>query len=223
MSDGLTEILSRNEFRPRGKSLLERFSDWLGDILDRVLDPIAAPSVGSTSVLDWLVVAFLAAMVVVVVVRLTRTVRSGTGARRVDRPAPARTRSARAWLQEAEAHEREGAWRQALRCRYRELLATLVERRVVTDIEGRTSGEYRSEACARLPHIAEPFADATELFEAAWYGNEVIGPNDTVRFRALADRVLVLAGRRPGVPDDTDNERPPAAESGAEQPGRPTP
>lgn len=199
--DKLTEVLSRREFQPRGTSLLDRLSDRLGDILDRLLDPLSAPSIGSASVIDWLVMAALAVVVLLVVVRLTRTVRSGTVGRREGEASLAMPRSARAWLQEAEAHERDGAWREALRCRYRELVASLVERHVITDTAGRTAGEYRSEAGARLPHIAQPFAEATDLFEAAWYGNVAMGPNDTTRFRVLADRVLVLAGRRPDPSD----------------------
>jgi hypothetical protein len=102
-------------------------------------------------------------------------------------------RPAAAWRIEAEAHERNGEWRQALRCRYRALVADLARRGVLEEIPGRTAGEYRAELSGALPSAAPPFAGATELFERAWYGHGPTGATDTDRFRDLADRVLESA------------------------------
>jgi len=199
--DRLVEILSRKEFRPRSKSLVERFANWVGDVLDRLFSPFSRPSVGSLSALDWVATAVLAALVVVVVIRLTRTMRSGAGRRREPSAPLVTKRTARAWRREAEDHERTGAWRQALRCRYRALLAELIDRSVVADVAGRTAGEYRAEARRRLPSLGEPFSGATDLFEAAWYGNEAVGPDEARRFQALADEALAVAGPGTGRAD----------------------
>ncbi len=199
--DRLVEILSRKEFRPRSRSFVERFLSWVGDVVERLFSPFSRPSVGSLSALDWLVTAVLAALVVVLVIRLTRTMRLGAGRRREQSAPPVTRRTARVWRREAEDHERTGAWRQALRCRYRALLAELIDRSVVADVAGRTAGEYRAEARRRLPSLEEPFSGATELFEAAWYGNQAIGPDETRRFQALADQALAVAGPRTGPVD----------------------
>ena len=46
-----------------------------------------------------------------------------------------------------------------------------------------------------VERIAGAFADATELFEHAWYGDATTGPSETERIRALTDRVREAATR----------------------------
>jgi hypothetical protein len=109
------------------------------------------------------------------------------------RAAPRRT--AVDWRKEAERLEQAGEWKGGLRCRYRALVAELVERDILRDVPGRTAGEYRAELRDHAPGAAVPFAGASELFERAWYGDLPTGPDETERFRALADDVLVGSGR----------------------------
>ncbi|MBV9410730.1 MAG: DUF4129 domain-containing protein, partial [Acidimicrobiia bacterium] len=94
------------------------------------------------------------------------------------------------WRAEAEAHERAGEWRQAVRCRYRALVADLAGRGILNEVPGRTAGEYRRELGDALPAASPQFAGATELFEGAWYGHRPTGEADAAHFRDLADRVL---------------------------------
>src|SRR6266508_687309 len=99
-------------------------------------------------------------------------------------------RSAAEWRAEAEAHEAAREWRQAVRCRYRALVADLASRGVVEEVPGRTSGEYRGEVSRNLPNASEAFAGATEVFDRAWYGRQPTGEGEATSFRDLAGRVL---------------------------------
>ncbi len=188
----IAEILSRKEFRPSTKSIFERFSEWLNGLLDDFINPIMNPTGGPTW-LRMLVMLALVILVVFVVVRLTRTMRSRAKASSESHASTLTRRTGREWRQEAEKHERAGAWRDALRCRYRALLVELVNRSVVGDVPGRTAGEYRIEAQHRLPLLKEPLKGATDLFEAAWYGNEPVGFDESQIFQELADQVVAVA------------------------------
>jgi hypothetical protein len=99
------------------------------------------------------------------------------------------------WQAEALAHESAGEWREALRCRYRAMVAALAARGLIDEVPGRTSGEYRAVVTRSVPGAAPDFSGATELFERAWYGGKPTGPEDSARFRELSERVLVGAGR----------------------------
>jgi hypothetical protein len=106
-------------------------------------------------------------------------------------------RPATAWAAEAARLEAEGRWRDALRCRYRALVAGLAGAGVVEEIPGRTAGEYRLLVRQSRPAVDEPFGGATDQFERAWYGEADTGPDDTAAIRALADRVAAGTGTAP--------------------------
>ncbi|MBV8159357.1 MAG: DUF4129 domain-containing protein [Acidimicrobiia bacterium] len=137
-------------------------------------------------------VAAVVAVVVFVAWRLASGVTRDAGGPVV--VSGSRARPGTEWRTEAEAHERAGEWRQAVRCRYRALVADLAGRGVLHEIPGRTAGEYRAELGDNLPVAAPPFTGATELFEGAWYGRRGTAAEDAARFRELADRVLEAAG-----------------------------
>jgi len=162
--------------------------DWIGRLFDRLTG-----AAGPGSVVGLIIVAAAVAVVVVLLARFARSVQRDrvSGVRvsgQVGRPATD-------WRAEAAAHEAAGRWRDALRCRYRALVADLAARGLVDEIPGRTSGEYRREVAASLPDAAPEFSDATDLFERAWYGAAPAGPEENERFVGLADRVLSGAGR----------------------------
>ena len=69
-------------------------------------------------------------------------------------------------------------------------MADLAERGILEEVPGRTAGEYRSELSLAAPGVAREFAGATDLFEAAWYGNRPTGEPEAGLFRDLAGRVL---------------------------------
>jgi hypothetical protein len=191
------EILRRPEFRPPRRSVLLAAWHWLVTQLDKFLNQLfggggAGPSWGGV-----IVVAVVAAVVIgLVVITVTRRGRGGRVPRAtgvvVRRHGP--TRGPAEWRAEAAAHEAAGRWRDALRCRYRALVAELTGRGVVEEIPGRTSGEYRQDVAAVVPAAGRAFDGATDLFEQAWYGDRPIGRDDQAAFDDLARRVLTPAG-----------------------------
>jgi hypothetical protein len=180
------EILARPEYRPPEKSWLESAVEWIDETLRTFLNSLL--SGGAGSIVAWGVLATLVLVVVALIVRVSRTMQ----------PVPVHAlatepelrRSAVDWRAEAERLEASGAWKDALRCRYRSLVAELVERHVLRDVPGRTTGEYRVELRENAPAVGSPFSGASELFERAWYGDQPTGPDENERFRALADDVL---------------------------------
>src|SRR5205814_6156127 len=159
------------------------------DILDWLARTLA--TVAGAGIVAWIMLAVILVLVALVALRIVREVSrdpaSGVSVQAV------RRRPAADWRAEAEAHERAGEWRQALRCRYRALVADLAGRGLLDEIPGRTAGEYRSELAVAVPAAGPPFAGATELFERAWYGGRSTGAGDADRFRHLEAEVLEAA------------------------------
>ena len=183
----MDEILARPEFRQPGKPLLQRI---LEEIERRIGDVFEAlTSGGRASLVAWAIVVALAAAIAFMAARFARSVgrdpvvKQTTGASEPVRPAVA-------WRSEAEAHEANGRWRDAVRCRYRALVADLASRGVVEEIPGRTSGEYRGLVASTRPAAAGDFSSASDVFDRAWYGGIPAGPDDAARLRSLEDRVL---------------------------------
>jgi hypothetical protein len=184
------EILKRPEFQEPPRSLYQRALDKLGELLGKVIDAIVGGGAGSLIAWALIVVAVgLLAYLVFRGVQRGRRVRAAADeAPVVDVDLDLR-RPPAAWDADAARHEADGRWRDALRCRYRSLLATLVRAGVLTDAPRRTSGEHRTVVRASRPALDGPFATATELFERAWSGDEPTGPDESAEFRAVAERV----------------------------------
>jgi hypothetical protein len=180
------EVLSRPEFRQAARPLLSRLWDWALERLGELLVALVGTSAGS--LIGLLLFLLILAAVAALAVRFARGMTRDPEVAAAIPTAP--RRSAEEWRAEAEAHERAGDWRQALRCRYRALVADLAGHGLVEEGPGRTAGEYRGEVERNLPAAAEAFAGATELFESAWYGRTPTGAGELTRFRDLAGRVL---------------------------------
>jgi hypothetical protein len=180
------EVLSRPEFRPPQRSLTERLFDWVLELIGRLLAALGGSGAGG--IVGLILLALVLAGVGVLAARFSRGL---TPSPEVAAAVPGgRRRSAAEWRAEAEAHERAGAWREAVRSRYRALVADLATRGLVEEVPGRTAGEYRRQVGRALPEAATDFAGATELFEVAWYGRSSTGTGDAAHLRDLADRVL---------------------------------
>jgi hypothetical protein len=184
------EVLSRPEFRVPERSLLERVLDWVLEVIGRLLAALGGSGAGG--IVGLVLLGLILLGVVVLAARFSRGL---TPSPEVAAAVPAgRLRSAAEWRADAEAQERAGAWREAVRCRYRALVADLAHRGVVEEVPGRTAGEYRREVGRSLPDAAGDFAGATELFEVAWYGRADTGAREAAHLRDLSDRVLQRAG-----------------------------
>lgn len=184
------DVLDRPEFRQPKPSFLARARDWAYEQIARLVGELA--NGGRGAFVGWLVVGIALGVVGVLTWRFTR------GMSRDPEVAAARAgvarRSGADWRADADAAERKGEWRQALRFRYRALVSDLAARGLVDEVPGRTTGEYRAEMARNAPAAAPGFGAASELFELAWYGNRPTGPDEAGRFRRLAGDVLVEVG-----------------------------
>jgi Domain of unknown function (DUF4129) len=184
--EAVREVLSRPEFRPPDRPLAQRVFDWVLEMIGRLLAALGGSGAGGIVGL-----VLLALVVLGVGVLAARFSRGLTPSPEVAAAVPgAARRSAAEWRAEAETQERAGAWREAVRSRYRALVADLAARGLVEEVPGRTAGEYRREVGRSLPEAAPDFAGATELFEVAWYGRATPGPREAAHLRDLSDRVL---------------------------------
>lgn len=184
------EILARPEFLPEPRSLQERVFEWIADAFGRLIEDATGGGRGSIVAIAVIVVATAVAGWA-----LYRLVRTMSRDRRVavDVGDDDVGRSPRDWLAEAAVHEAKGDWRQAVRCRYRALVAELTDRGLLEEVPGRTSGEYRRLVASALPDGAPPFAAASDTFDRAWYGSNPAGPDDAIRVREAAEGVLRVA------------------------------
>jgi Domain of unknown function (DUF4129) len=192
------DILRRAEFKPPARSWWSAAVHWVLTELGKLLSRLLGLGGGSGTT-GWIVVAILTVVVALIGVMAVRFwVRlPADPSRAVVVTAATAGRSAVDWRAEAARHEREGRWRDALRCRYRALVADLARRGVVEEVPGRTAGEYRGAVARTTPAVATDFAGATALFEDAWYGDRPTGPADQTQFDELAGRVLTTVSAGP--------------------------
>ena len=196
-------VLAGERFDEPPQSLVDRALEWIRDLWDRLF-PDADPSVfepgaggtGGSSAFTVLVLVVAAVLLVVLARALRGTWRRGRRphvADELDVDVEGR-RSSAAWDDLARRLEAEGRWKDAMRARFGSLVERLVDRGVVADVPGRTSGEYRTDVRTALPEAAEAFAEAADLFDRAWYGDLPTGPDEAGRFTADAERVLDASG-----------------------------
>jgi hypothetical protein len=184
------DILSDPRYDEAEPSIVERVLEWLGEQLAKLVDALV--SGGGGSVVAWIILLGFAGAVVYLLVRYGRITLPAIAAERDPEVMVELTRTGTEWRAEADRLEAEGRWREALRCRYRALVADLVRRGTIPEQAGRTAGEYARDVAEREPDVAVAFAAATELFEAVWYGGAEAGPADGARFRDLEARVLAV-------------------------------
>ena len=151
-----------------GQSLLQRFGDWvrarLLQILDMVLDPLRDFN-GVGSVVAWVVLGGVAALVVLVLRRLGVGLvperAASAGASRVAGPD---------WELIADDAIRRNDLREATRAMYHVLVGTLAHRRVLTGELSTTAGECRAAVARSVPGIYPSVSRATDAFERVAYG-----------------------------------------------------
>jgi hypothetical protein len=186
----VSDVLSRPEYADLEPNLLERARDTVLAAIGRALDTLAGTGAGTA--LGYVVLVVLIALVAALLWRLLRSLRPDAG---VAGPLTGAVgRSPQEWLDEADAHERAGEHRQAVRCRYRALIARLAERGLVEEVPGRTAGEYLAAVRTDLPAAADAFAQATAVFEAAWYGPAEVTSRDVADMRDATQRAERSAG-----------------------------
>lgn len=185
-------ILAEPQFQHQ-PSLLQRFINWLTSHLG--LSHVGVPRLGAHA-LGYVVVGALALLAIsVLVLAFTRG-----GWARLRHPAPPGVLVTdagpllppEAWEAEAERLAAAGLHREALRCRYRALVAHVARWGLVQEEPGRTSGDYARLVTSSAPEVGPDFAAATTRFETAWYGGEQPSP---AALRAFDDAARAVLGR----------------------------
>jgi hypothetical protein len=187
-------ILAEGRYDRPSKSIPDRILDWFGEQVGKLLGSFVGSGAGT--LVAWAVLAAAVGVVVWLVVRYGRV---GSLPRPSERSATVMvelTRTPAQWRAEAAALEAQGRWKEGLRCRYRALIGELVRRGAIPEQAGRTAGEYLRDVAATMADAAPAMAAATELFEAAWYGDARTGAAEAERFEQLGSQVL---GRRVGA------------------------
>jgi hypothetical protein len=189
------EVLARVEYRANDPGLLRRIYQFILEWIGRALDSVVGA--GRQSLVGTAVVLVITLVIVVLLLRFVRGVRRDPG--QDPGLAGAAGRSPGEWRAEAEQHERAGRWREALRSRYRLLLALLAAHGLIEEVPGRTSGEYLAEAVASLPAARQDLRDVTLAFERVWYGGQRVDGDGVRAVAAAVDRIDAVArgGRVP--------------------------
>lgn len=183
-------ILAQSRYDRPPKSIPDRILEWFGEQLGKVLGSFVGSGAGT--LVAWALLLGAAAVVVYLIVRYGRVRRLPRPLERTARVMVELTRTPAEWRADAAALEAQGRWKAGLRCRYRALVGDLVRRGAIPEQVGRTAGEYVRDAAAALPEAAPAMAAATELFEAAWYGDAATGPAEAERFARLEAQVLAV-------------------------------
>ena len=183
-------ILEQARYDRPPRPLAERVLEWVGDRLADAFGALVGG--GGGAVLAWVVVLGSLAGAAWVLVRHGRVrlpaLPQGDGGRVMVEL----TRTPAEWRAQAAALEAEGRWAEGLRCRHRALVADLVRDGVVADLAGRTAREHGHDVAAARPSAALAMDEATDLFEAAWYGGVPTGADDARRFQELDDQVRAV-------------------------------
>ncbi len=197
------DILAGSSFR-NDRSLLERAQDWLGERLASLFGAFGGG--GAPAVIAWLVLAVAAGVVVYLLARGVSPLRSPRRSPRRARvtavdTAAAPGDSARDWRAESERLEAAGLLDEAMRARFRALVADLVAAGALSDIAGRTTGEHCDELCARAPQVSGDFTTLTRRFEQVWYGRATAGHSDLAAFRDVDPGIVAGARAAMGAAD----------------------
>lgn len=91
------------------------------------------------------------------------------------------------WLEKALLADKRGDFREAVRCRYRALIALLAHRKLVDETETTTVGEYLLEVHASTPSNLRTFASAAGIFELAWYTDRSLESEQSQDMERLFD------------------------------------
>jgi len=159
----------------------------LGEVIGSLLNPKAMPNLNAPTaqIGNGLTVVMWGILVAVVLVGLGLVIRHFRWTKRTkiragglleeDEP----DRSADEWLLRADALEREGRHREAVRCLYLASLARIDEAGVARFIRAETNWEHlrRIEASSKRPSGLD-FRSPTQRFDRIWYGHQVEGSRD---------------------------------------------
>jgi hypothetical protein len=167
---------------------LNRFFDWVGNLLDDMAASGPGPS--------WGLVILIGVIALLVVVVLWRAgVLRTTQAARMAVFGTDQVRTAKQYRAEAETAAGSGRYAVAVRARFRACAAELAERTILDDRAGRTAREVAEDAARAIPDLGGPLRPAAQVFNEVVYGNRPAGPQQYAIVTAADDAARTVSTR----------------------------
>lgn len=177
------EELGDPVYGDREPSLLDRFLQWLSDLIDDLMQ------LGSGLPGDWWLLLPVLLVLGLLVVGLIVYLRPGRN-RKVGAPVHEATkRTAADHRAAADDHESSGDFDRAVVERLRAIDVDLEERALLTPTAGRTATELATEAGRSLPEQAARLSDAAGLFNDVVYGRREATSETARTLRELDDHL----------------------------------
>ncbi|MGI9603616.1 MAG: DUF4129 domain-containing protein [Acidimicrobiales bacterium] len=204
------DILGRAEFQPPERTWLrrqwDRFADWLRSLFDDGNEQIpeadipteAASGGGPGSLVAYLLLAAVLVLAAWVIWRVVKH----RPPRAVSDDDPDVTididehRSSSDWRSRAEALAADGQWKESVRAWLRWGVASLIDRDVLEDVPGRTTGEFRRSVADDHPDLQADFDRASLLFDEVWYADRPATAETVESMRRDIEAVVEQAPRR---------------------------
>jgi hypothetical protein len=174
-------------------SARQQFSEWINELVYRLLQKTASIPGGWFTAMLLLIVLAVAVVVTIHIAR--RTIRSKRGGDYQLFEAGQLTASQHRAT--AESYAMEGNWAAAIRHRLRAVARQLEETGVLNPAPGRTANELASDAGAALPHLAGELSSAATAFNDVTYGER---PGTQASYHMIADLDDRLRSRSPAAP-----------------------
>jgi hypothetical protein len=169
-----------------GSGPLDRFAQWLSDLIDRLLN---SSSSGGVPVLGYVVGAAVLATLIILAIRFWapafRGGRRGADAGVLDDDDRTATQIEAA----ADAAAKNGDWSLAVLERYRAIVRGAEERVLIDDRPGRTALEAARDIGTALPEHGLDLISAAQTFGAVLYGHDDASADDHAAVAAIARRI----------------------------------
>jgi len=171
----------------------QQFTDWIDEMLYRLLQKTASIPGGWFTAMVLLILLVIAFAVAVHIGRRTMRSRRG-GDQQLFGAGQLTAAQHRAT---AERYAVEGNWAAAIRHRLRAVARQLEESGTLNPAPGRTANELARDAGAALPHLAGELSQAATAFNDVTYGEQ---PGTQDSYRMIVDLDDHLRSRSPAAP-----------------------
>ncbi len=176
------------------RNVVTRFFEWLISMIARAFEALGDLLSADGGILPIVIGVLLLVALVVQAIRSRREVMTESGSASTRTPVVVfgEEVSREDLSSRTETARRAQHWPEALVTHFRLIVATLIERAVLSDLPGRTTGEYRAEIADAWPEAAPTFDEASRAFERVFYGDHAAVEADV---QAMIEREAVLLRR----------------------------
>ena len=171
----------------------QQLTDWINEMLYRVLQKTASIPGGWFTAMVLLILLAIAGAVAVRIVRRTMRNKPGGDYQLFE----AGQLTAAQHRATAESFAAEGNWAAAIRHRLRAVARQLEETGILNPAPGRTANELARDAGAALVHLTSELSQAATAFSDVTYGEQ---PGTRDAYRMIADLDDHLRSRPPAAP-----------------------